>query len=246
MRKIIDGVRSVLFTSAFFGFTTIMMILAIPGVIMPLRIQRAISMAWFAMVYACEKYIMGLDYHVVGGENLPPAPYIIACKHQSAWETMKVYHIFGDRTAIVAKKGLLDIPVWGHYGSIMGLVPVDRSKGKEALALMTDKAREAISEGRCVLVFPQGTRVPVGEKRPYKAGAMKLYEGLNVPLVPVAINAGLFWPKNSFWKRSGRITVEILPAIQPGLPSDVAFERMVSETETASDRLGRLPVGSNA
>lgn len=242
----IDGVRSILFTTAFFGFTFIMMILAIPGMIMPMKIQRAISMGWFAMVYACEKYIMGLDYIVIGRENLPPDPYIIACKHQSAWETMKIYHIFGDRTAIMAKKGLLSIPVWGHYGRIMGLVPIDRSKGKEALALMTEKAREAADAGRSILVFPQGTRVPVGEKRPYKNGAMRLYDGLNIPMVPVAINAGLFWPKNSFWKRSGTITVEILPPIPARLPSDEVFDRMVSQIETASDRLGQLPVGANA
>lgn len=222
-----------------------MMILSIPGMFMSLRIKRAISMGWFAMIYGFEKYIMNLNYQVIGREHLPPAPYIVACKHQSAWETMKIYHIFGDTSAIVAKKGLLDIPVWGHYGKIMGLVPIDRSKGKQAMNLMAESAREAIHAGRNVVVFPQGTRVPVGEKRPYKGGAMKLYEELHVPLVPVAINAGLFWPKNSFWKRSGMITVEILPPIPAGLSTEEAFNRMVEQTETASDRLGQLPVGLN-
>ncbi|HEY1096622.1 MAG TPA: lysophospholipid acyltransferase family protein [Alphaproteobacteria bacterium] len=241
MKRFVDAVRSIFFTIGFYGFTGIMMAVCIPGLYMPMRVKRAISLLWFWKVYMMEKYIMNLDYRVTGMENLPPAPFIIAAKHQSAWETLKVYRIFGDRTAIIAKKGLLDIPVWGRYGRAMGLVPIDRTKGKEAMSDMVKAALEAVNNGRNILVFPQGTRVPVGETRPYKFGIMKLYEGLHVPIVPVALNAGLFWPKNAFFKKSGVITVEILPSIPADLPTEEAFARMTQAIETASDRLCHLP-----
>jgi 1-acyl-sn-glycerol-3-phosphate acyltransferase len=242
MKRITDGIRSIIFTVSFYVLTAIMLSLSVPVLVLSRRYKRAVSMFWFNMIYRAEKYVMNLNYRVIGRENLPPAPFIIASKHQSAWETLKVYHIFGEDTAIVAKKELLDIPIWGQYGLAMGLVPVDRSKGREAMNDMVIAAREAVTNGRNILVFPQGTRVPVGMKMPYKGGIVKLYEGLNVPVVPVAINAGLFWPKKSFWKKSGVITVEILPPIEAGLPTEIFFDKMVDVIETASDRLCALPV----
>lgn len=237
IRRFLDGVRSIFFNLAFFGLTGLFLFCCIPGLFMSLRVRRRISLIWFWGVYQCEKYIMNLDYRVIGQDNMPSGPCIIAAKHQSAWETLKVYRIFGDTTAIVAKKELMDIPIWGQYGRAMGLVPIDRSKGKEAMQLMVDKANEAIENGRSLLLFPQGTRIRVSAKAPYKGGIIKLYDGLNVPVVPVALNAGVFWPKNSFWKKSGTITVEILPAIPAGLPTDQMFDRLVEAIETASDRL---------
>ncbi len=246
MKKFIDAVRSIAFNIAFFGSTTVLMVLFIPALVMPLRAQRAVSLFWFATVYWCEKYIMGLDYRVVGRENLPPAPFIIAAKHQSAWETMKIYRIFGDTTGIIAKKELLDIPIWGHYGRIMGLVPIDRSKGKEAMSLMIASAREAVNNGHNVLAFPEGTRRPVGTPPAYKGGLLKIYEELHIPLVCVAHNAGLFWPKNFFWKKSGVITVEILPPIDPGWPTPEVFKHMVTTIEGATNRLCGLPSSNTA
>jgi 1-acyl-sn-glycerol-3-phosphate acyltransferase len=244
-RRINNVVRSILFNIAFFGSTVLLLVFSLPGYLMSDKIQRGIALFWFDMVYACEKYVMNLDYRVIGRENLPEkGPYIIACKHQSAWETMKIYRIFGETAAIIAKKGLLDIPIWGHYGLVMGLVPIDRSKGKEAMQLMINSAQKSVDKGHDIVLFPQGTRVPVGETRPYKGGVIKLYEGLNLPIVPVAINAGLFWPKNSFWKKSGTITVEILPIIPTGLPSDAVLKQLADVTETATDRLCQLPVQS--
>ena len=237
MKKFIDIVRSIAFNIAFFGSTFFLLAFSVPALLMSIRAQRAVSLAWFATVYWCEKYVLGLDYVVNGLENLPPSPYIVACKHQSAWETMKIYRIFGDTSGIIAKKELMDIPIWGHYGRIMGLVPIDRSKGKEALNLMVTSAKETIAKGHNVVVFPQGTRVPVGETKPYKFGALKLYEDLQVPLVPVALNAGVFWPKNSFWKKSGVITVDILPPISPHLSVDQVSKQMIAMIETATDRL---------
>lgn len=241
MKKMTDAIRSIFFTIGFYVCTVLILVLSIPAIVMPLKIKRAVALFWFWMIYQLEKYVMNLQYRVIGRENLPPAPYIVAAKHQSAWETLKIYMIFGNEAAIVAKKELLDLPLWGRYGYAMGLVPVDRSKGKEAMAAMVNAAQKAIDKGRSIVVFPQGTRVPVGETRPYKFGVMKLYEGLHVPIVPVALNAGCYWPKNAFWKKSGTVTVEILPAIAPNLPPEEVFAQMSQAIETASARLCNLP-----
>lgn len=241
MKKFTDAIRSIFFTIGFYVCTILVLVLSIPAIVMPLKVKRAVALFWFWMIYQLEKYVMNLQYHVIGRENLPSASYIVAAKHQSAWETLKIYMIFGNQAAIVAKKELLDLPLWGRYGYAMGLVPVDRSKGKEAMVAMVNAAQQAVNKGRSIVVFPQGTRVPVGEKRPYKFGVMKLYEGLQVPIVPVALNAGCYWPKNAFFKKSGTITVEILPVIPAGLPTEEAFARMTESIETASDRLCNLP-----
>src|SRR5690606_19019924 len=100
-----------------------------------------------------------------------------------------------------------------------------------------ESAQKVLTDKRPLVVFPQGTRVAVGDKKNYKLGIMKLYESLNIPMVPVAINAGVFWPRNSFWKRPGKITVQIFPPIPAGLPNDEAFEKMKTIVEENSDRL---------
>jgi len=229
-------VRGFLFNIAFYGSTLVLLSMCVPLWLAPRAWQRRVPPIWLALVYWSEKYVLGLDYEVVGRENLPPPPYIAALKHQSAWETMKLYRIFGN-PAIVLKKELMDLPLWGRYAKAMDMVPVDRSKGSEAVRHMTDSAKQILIDKRPLVVFPQGTRVAVGQKRPYKFGVIKLYEALNVPVVPVALNAGVFWPRNAFWKRPGKITVEILPAIPPGRDGKEVFEELERVLEQRSDAL---------
>ena len=230
--------RSVLFNVIFYGGSVLYLTACLPVLFMPHRIQRYIPTLWVKWVYWIERVVLGLRYRVIGQENLPPAPYLVAMKHQSAWETMKLYHLFGD-PAIVLKKELMDLPLWGRYARIVNMVPIDRSKGKEAMYYMVESAKSILVDKRPLVVFPQGTRVAVGKKAPYKYGIMKLYEGLGVPLVPVALNAGLFWPRNSFWKKPGLITVQILPPIAPHKPVDQVFTQLQQIIETVSDDLAK-------
>lgn len=230
--------RSLVFNICFFGWTSLLAIISIPAVFMGKRAVFAILIFWLKSVFFFEKYILGLTYTVKGIENLPPKPYIVAAKHQSAWETMKLHLIFDD-PAVVLKQSLMDLPFWGRYAKVMGMIPVERSKGSEALKKMIAHAKTVREEGRPIVIFPQGTRVAVGDQKNYKIGVIRLYEELNIPLVPVALNSGVFWKRNSFTKKPGEITVEILPSIAPGKDGQSLLSQLETDIEKASNHLAK-------
>ena len=233
--------RSLIFNIAFFTWTAI----CVTGFVPLSYISRAKMMAgifWYMRsLRVIEKHIAGLDYRVEGLENLPDGPYIAAAKHQSIWETMMLSTIIKD-PAIVLKRELLKIPLWGRLADKSDMIPVRRGGGQEAVDDMLSAARRLSGQGRPILIFPQGTRVAAGDWKRYKIGIGRLYEGLNLPLVPIAMNSGVFWGRHSFFKHPGVITVKILPAIPPGLPIDVLMQRLEYILETESEALS-LAVG---
>jgi 1-acyl-sn-glycerol-3-phosphate acyltransferase len=186
-----------------------------------------------------EKYILGLTLEIKGLKNLPKSgPYIIAAKHQSAFETLKLPFMKKlGYPAIILKKELTYLPVFGLYFFGMRQIAIDRGSGTEALNSIIKGCRRALASGRPVIIFPQGTRVAVGAKKPYKAGIAKVYRDVQVPIVPVALNSGVFWGRNAFFKKPGKITFEFLPVIPAGLPPLQMMERLEKEIEEASDRL---------
>jgi 1-acyl-sn-glycerol-3-phosphate acyltransferase len=229
-------IRSILFNLTFYPGTFLVFLLTSPLLLGPRSWRRQVPPIWLGLTYFLEKYVLGLDYIVIGQENLPPAPYLVAMKHQSAWETMKLYKLFGN-PAIVLKKELMSLPLMGRVAHAMDMVPVDRSKGREATKFMVQAARQILTDKRPLIIFPQGSRIPAGVSRPYKQGIMKLYEELQIPLVPIALNSGKFWARHAFWKHPGTITVQIMKPIPPNLPSDEVFRMMQTQIETASDAL---------
>lgn len=238
-------IRSLAFNILFYGWTLVLLTACVPLWFAPRSWQRLVPPIWLWGGYRIEKYILGLDYEVIGAENLPEKPYLVAMKHQSAWETMKLYRLFGN-PAIVLKKELMDLFLWGKYARAMDMVPVDRSKGSESIKYMVESAQQvAMDEKRPLVVFPQGTRVAVGVKKSYKVGIVKLYEALNVPVVPIALNAGVFWPRNAFWKRPGKITVRIFPPIPPGRNGPEVLKELERIIETESDRLALEAIKKN-
>lgn len=182
------------------------------------------------------KYIAGTDYRVIGQENLPATPCIIAAKHLAPWETMAL-PLLGKSPAIVLKQELMRIPLWGWYAWKYGNVPVDRAAGSRAMIKMVAAARQVVRENRDILIFPQGTRLELGEWRPYKIGVASMYKALQIPILPVAINSGIFWSRNGRLRRTGTITVEILPVIPPGLAREQMMEQLQTVVETATNRL---------
>jgi 1-acyl-sn-glycerol-3-phosphate acyltransferase len=230
-------VRSLLFNIVFYILTTLwcfglLWTLVVPrwGVVGGVRAYMR-SLAFF------ERLIIGLRYEVKGLENLPSdGAFLIGAKHQSMWETMKLHLIFHD-PAIVLKHELLYIPIWGWYAAKANMIPVKRGKRGAAIKSLVEGARQMKAMGREIVIFPQGTRVAPGVYAPYKVGIAMLYEALEVPLVPMALNSGVFWGRHSFIKRPGTITIEFLPPIQPGLPKDTALFELEAVLEEASDRL---------
>lgn len=164
---------------------------------------------------------------------MPQEPCIIASKHQSAWDTM-IFALLIRRPSHILKRELLWVPVFGWYLLRAGGIPIDRKGGAAALKRMIAAARHTISEGRHIVIFPEGTRVAVGARVPYHPGVAALYSQLKVPVVPVALNSGLFWGRRTFVKRPGRIVLEFLEPIPPGLPRREFLEVLQQRIESAS------------
>src|SRR5271169_4553624 len=184
------------------------------------------------------RVVCGTKVEWRGVDKIPKGACIVACKHQSAWDTFALYAVFED-PAIVLKRELMWLPLFGWYMWKAGLIPIDRSAGMAALARMTNRAREVLAAGRQVLVFPEGTRRLPGAPPDYKPGIVYLYGKVGVPCVPVALNSGLYWPRRSLLRRPGTIVVEILDPIPPGLDKDAFFTRLQSSIEEAGARLLR-------
>lgn len=193
---------------------------------------RAVSQVWANGIMLLMKYVVGLDYRVSGREHVPDGPCIIACNHQSLWETAALCAMFPD-ASIVAKKELAKVPVVGWFLQRYPMILVDRAAGRQALKQMVEEATRAVGEGRKVLLFPQGTRQAIGEPMVFQAaGISALYTSLNVPVVPAACNSGLFWGKKTLMIHSGMITLSYLAPIAPGMNRkefQPLLERIISE-----------------
>jgi 1-acyl-sn-glycerol-3-phosphate acyltransferase len=191
------------------------------------------------------KYIVGMKLEVRGREKLPKGACLIASKHQSAWETFALIPIFRD-PALLMKRELFWIPFHGWFSRKFDMIPVDRDKGPAALRRMLKEAKTRIADGREIIIFPEGTRKAPGAPPDYKTGIVLLYDALQVPCVPVALNSGLFWPRRSLIRRPGTVIVEILDPIPPGLPKAEFMRRLQTAIETASNHLRAEATGSKA
>jgi 1-acyl-sn-glycerol-3-phosphate acyltransferase len=237
--------RSVAFSLLFPLWTGICCIGLAFGPLLPRKGALAMALLWVRSVAWIERRVLGLDYRVIGRENLPShGAFIVAAKHQSTFETMKLHLILND-PAIVLKKELLRIPIWGRYLKQTGMIPIDRSAGRRAVGDMLTASQQAKAEGRPIVIFPQGTRVPAGAKRNYKSGVVALYQDLDLPIVPLALNSGLFWPKNGM-KHGGTATFSFLSPIAPGMEPDAALSLLEERLETETNRLVAEEIQENA
>ena len=227
--------RSAVFNLALWSWTAIMLVAAMPWLAFPPRFMLAHSRAWMRGVQFLLATIVGLDYEVRG---LPgaPRPAVYAFKHQSAWETLAI-HLLLDGAAIALKRELTQIPLFGWTLLHAGMIRVDRRGGPRALRSLVQGGRAALARGAPIVIFPEGTRVRPEERRDYQPGVAALYRQLDCPVVPVALNSGEFWPRRSFVKRPGRIVVEFLPAIEPGLERKAFMAELRDRLESATDRL---------
>jgi 1-acyl-sn-glycerol-3-phosphate acyltransferase len=184
------------------------------------------------------RLVCGTRIEVRGRERLPPGPCLVVAKHQSAWDTFALIPLFAD-PAIVLKEELKWIPLYGWFCVKFEHILVSRERAAVALKRMLADARDRAAAGREIVIFPEGTRRPPGAPPDYKPGFVALYEALQVPCVPLALNSGLYWPRRSFLRYPGTIVVEILDVIPPGLPRAELRRRVEAEIEAASARLLR-------
>lgn len=228
--------RSLVYNFLFFATCTIMSVGLLPLLLAPRRMMQAALKTWAALLMWMLKVVVGLDWQIRGLENLPQGPAIIASKHQSAWDT-GVFHQFLDDPVFVLKQELTMIPFFGWLITKAGAIAIDRKAGAKALKGMVRATDQALANGRSVLIFPEGTRTAPGSSKPYNPGVAAIYKNAGVPVVPVALNSGLFWQRRSFLKRPGVITLELLPIIEPGLDRKVFMAELEARIEGACRRL---------
>ena len=228
--------RSLAFNVGWYLGSTILAIVGSPILLMPRRSVVAWSLFWIDFCLGWLHVTCRLTHRVGGLENMPAGPVIFACKHQSSWETLAFSNLF-PKSAIVLKRELLFVPIVGWAMARVGNIAVARGDGAAALRGLVRQAKAAIADGRSILIFPEGTRTPVGSQRPFQVGTAALYRQLGVPVVPVALNSGLFWGRRQFIKWPGVIDVEVLPAIPPGLGREAFMATLRERIEVATTRL---------
>lgn len=158
------------------------------------------------------KYICGVHWQIDGKENIPDQPCVVLSKHQSTWETYFLPTLFYPGV-YVAKRSLLWIPIFGWALYVLKFIMIDRKSGRSAIHQMCEQAADRLSKGRWVIVFPEGTRRPVGAEPSYRIGGAMIAQNVPTNVLPVAMNAGEFWPRLGFIKWPGTITVSIGPVI---------------------------------
>ncbi len=204
--------RSALFALGLLLVTPPYALVALATAPLPRMWRYRIISGWSRLVVRMARIILGIRWQVEGRENLPSRPSVILSKHQSAWETMAFQLIFPPQVHVL-KRELLWIPFFGWGLALMSPIAIDRSRGVAALRAMARRGRERLAQGFWVVVFPEGTRVAPGSAREFHPGGAWLACASGAPVVPVAHNAGLFWPRNAFIKRPGTVTVRIGPPI---------------------------------
>jgi 1-acyl-sn-glycerol-3-phosphate acyltransferase len=230
-------VRSLVFSALFYINISVRMIVALPAILLPYRFLHGVlrhyasSTLWFLRV------VCGTTVEWRGREKLPAdGPYIVACKHQSLWETFALFTVLPDPTYVL-KRELIWLPLFGWLASKARMIPIDRGSHTKALASMIAAARREAARRRQIVIFPEGTRRPLGAKPHYLPGVAFLYAELGLPCVPVALNSGLFWPRRSLRRYPGTVLVEVLDPIPPGLDKREFLSRLQKVTEEATARL---------
>lgn len=235
------GIRSFLFNVGWYAGTAVIAIVGSPILLLPRRFVVAWSLFWIDFCLWWLRISCRLTHRVRGHENMPAGPVILACKHQSSWETLAFSRLFPN-SATVLKRELVLIPVVGWAMARVGNIAVERGDGAKALRGLMKRAKATLADGRNILIFPEGTRVAVGAEKPYQIGTAALYRQLGVPVVPVALNSGVFWGRRKFIKWPGVIDVEILPAIPPGLDRETFMATLRERIEGATARLVNLHI----
>jgi len=234
----LNFIRALIFNILFYVGSLALSLILLPALLLPQHHMRLVMIyTYYNYAYLVSRYIMGIKLEIRGLNNLPKSgAFILASKHQSAYETL-VLPIVVRHVAIILKKELTRIPVWGWYPVRLGMIPIDRGSATQAIRSIITGAQRVKDEQRPILIFPQGTRITPGEKSPYKGGLGKIYKDIELPIVPLALNAGVYWPKNGFIKKPGTVVFEFLPQIPAGLAPKDAMQQVEHLIESHSDKL---------
>ena len=213
------NLRSLLFAGFQIVVTVVWAVLVLLMFWLPARPRFRFISVWCRLNLWGARWICGIRHRLVGTENIPSGdrlpPHIVMSKHSSTFETLAL-HMFFPPLAFVAKKELLSLPFFGWAFALASPITIDRKAGTDAMQQMVAQGRERFGQGFWFVVYPEGTRIKAGTRAKYKTGGARLAQALGVPIVPVAHNAGWLWPKGTFGKRPGTVTISFGKPIAPG------------------------------
>jgi 1-acyl-sn-glycerol-3-phosphate acyltransferase len=228
--------RSFVFNILFYVFFLLWSLVALPTFVLPRAAMLKVASWWARTNILLMRAICGIKVEFRGVEKIPKGPLIVASKHQSMWETISLLRFF-EAPFFVVKRELKFIPIFGLFIIKTDMVAIDRSKGGRAMLAVMRRAEEEVKHGRQFVIFPEGTRTAPGAPPHYKAGIGLIYADCGVPVLPVALNSGLFWPRRTFMRYPGTLVVEFLDPIPPGLKRDEFLKRVETVIEEATDRI---------
>lgn len=228
--------RSLLFVLWMYGSMMIVGFAVIWLLLMPRSWTRAVYRFWLWLIFGGLKIICGQSYEVRGREHLPDGGALIASRHESMMETQAFWQILDD-PAIILKKELAWLPVFGWFAVKLENIVVDRGAAAKALRKLLRDARQRAEAGRQILIFPEGTRMKPGQFEPMKPGVAGLYGAMNVPCVPVALDSGDYWAGKGIIRRPGKAVIQFLEPIAPGLSRDDFMKLLQSRIETGTRAL---------
>ncbi len=228
--------RSLIYNVLFYLLLVCWLIVAIPTLVMPRTAILMVARQWSRQSTWLLRIVCKVKVEYRGVDKIPKGPLIVASKHQSMWETFALLQLF-DMPLYILKRELTRIPFFGWYLIKAGMISVNRRAGGRALLKMVRQASEEVRNGRQLIIFPEGTRRPVGAPPDYKPGVAQLYASSRVSCLPVALNSGLFWPRRTFMRYPGTLVVEFLDLLPPGLPRDEFLTRISTMIEEATVRL---------
>ena len=206
--------RSLLYTAIFYPATFLWVVIGAPMSLLGRRATLAVVLNWAEFHHWLARYLLGIRVRMEG--EIPPGCYLIAVKHQSMFETLEMLRL-SRLPVIVEKKELADLPLFGYLTRRYGVIAVDRSAGAKALRSLVQGGQAAIATGRPVIIYPEGTRVRVGDTPPLKSGFAALYRALGLPVVPIATDSGRVWGRGLV-HRAGTVTFRVGDTIPAGLP----------------------------
>ena len=227
-------IRSILFALFFYTGSAVAVLLAFPAALVSEGTVWLVTRSWARYHRWCAAFWLGVRSRIEGSP--PDQPALIAIKHQSMFETIEMILVLND-PAVVMKRQLADLPLWGWVARRYGIISVDRDGGAAALRRLMKEAKAARDAGRSIAIFPEGTRVSPGQQPPLQPGFAGLYRMLGVPVIPLALDSGRVWPRRRFVKRPGIVTMRFGAPIPPGLSRD-EVEAEVHRAINVLDRPG--------
>jgi len=224
--------RSVIFLASLPVTALVLALVGWPLVFLGRDKAMRVTKLWARIALWSAKYIAGTGYRLENHENMPTGGAIVASNHQSMWETIALYALLPN-PVIIFKKELLRVPVYGWWARATGNIIIDRDGGAKSLRKVMNQAKERIAEGAQVIVFPEGTRIPVGKTGKYQSGVAGVYKFTAARCYLVAHNSGCFWRRPGVIKIPGEITLRFLPPIEPGLDAKTFLAQLQAQIDGA-------------